>query len=242
MANILKKLLQSVLRIPEGAGALPDAPPDPTKRNLLKGGAALGALSAIPVGKKVIPKIAEEFSTLPNVKMDADEVANLVEQLTPGPRIATSDMFDSLDQELDFAAELYGDSIGKKISKKELIKRSDAQILAHFDEFGQSQDISRMAAKKIGDNQIYEVLDFNDKVEDLSPSQQNIIKKYAGDFDEIDYGEAVGDNPISYSVLESEGLINPMYSDIDDIISVLKEKGVHKTKYYKDLVKAGTED
>ena len=57
-------------------------------------------MSAIPVGKKVIPKIAEEFTTLPNVKMDADEVANLVEQLTPGPTIANSEIFDSLDQEL----------------------------------------------------------------------------------------------------------------------------------------------
>ena len=174
--------------------------------------------------------------------MEADEVANIVQELTPGPRIATSDMFDSLDQELDFAAEIYGDSIGKKISKKELIKRSDAQLLAHFEEFGESPFISRRAAEKLGDNQIYEVLDFNDKVEDLSPSQQNIIKKYAGDFDEIDYGETVGDNPISYSVLESEALIHPSYSEIDDIISVLKEKGVHKTQYYKNLVKAGLED
>ena len=35
-----------------------------------------------------------------------------------------------------------------------------------------------MAAKKLGDNQIYEVLDLYDKAEDLSPSQQNIIEKY----------------------------------------------------------------
>ena len=58
MANILNKLLRmAVGKIPEGAGALPDAPSDPTKRNLLKGGVAVGALSAIPVVKKVAPKI-----------------------------------------------------------------------------------------------------------------------------------------------------------------------------------------
>tara|TARA_R100000656_G_scaffold31943_2_gene27757 strand:+ start:21 stop:743 length:723 start_codon:yes stop_codon:yes gene_type:complete len=240
MANILNKLFRLALRkIPEDIGALPDAPPDPSKRNLLKGGAALGALGAIPVVKKVVPKIADEFSSqVPTgIKMGADEVANIVQKLTPGPRIATSDMFDSLDQELDFAAEIYGDSIGKKISKKELIKRDQAQLLAHYDEFGESPFTSRRAAEKLGDNPIYEVLDLDYyKAEDLTPSQQNIIKKYAGDFDEIAYGETVGDNPISYSVLESEGVV------IDDIISVLKEKGVHKTQYYKNLVKAGLED
>jgi hypothetical protein len=240
MANILKKLLQSVLRIPEGAGALPDAPPDPTKRNLLKGGAALGALSAIPVGKKVVPKIVEEFST-PSVKMDLGDISNIMSEVEIRKG---SDVFKNLDQELDFGKDLYKSILGKNISKKEVLERDLADRL-HWMKTGDSYGED---ARSIGEYRITDLFEIDGGPNDpgplgLSPydfaNQPEVLKtleKHMGKADSYAYGGPIGDDLTEKALKEEFG---DKADDLtDDEIEEWLESKVGNTKYFKKLMKA----
>jgi len=232
MANILNKLLQLALRkIPEGAGALPDAP-DPSKRNLLKGGAAIGALSAIPVAKKLGPRIAEEFST-PPVKMDLGDISNIMSEaeITKG-----SDVFQNLDQELDFTKDLYKSILGKNISKKGVLERDLADRL-HWMKTGDSYGD---AARSIGEYRITDLFEIGDG---LSPydfaNQKEVLKtlqKHMGKADSYAYGGPIGDD-LSEKALKEE--FGDRADDLtDDQIEKWLESKVGNTKYFKKLMKA----
>ena len=243
MANILKKLLQSVLKIPEGAGSLPDAPPDPTKRNLLKGGAALGALSAIPVAKKVVPKIAEEFST-PSVKMDLGDVSNIIKEVTPP---LTYGKFEdlSLDKELDMAKDYYEFMYKKPITKKKLLETDMAEYLGYFD-FGEDATVDA-AYKFRGNPRIIdevgdEYLEDYATEADIEKFYEKIRKKYYPEFTGGGnmYGGPAGMDLAAKAYKEAfpKREFDGIY---DERFKKWLESKVGNTKYYKQIKKFGEE-
>lgn len=242
MANILKKLLQSVLRIPEGAGALPDAPPDPTKRNLLKGGAALGALSAIPVAKKVGPRIAEELP-VPSVKMDLGDVSNIIKEVTPP---LTYGKFEdlSLDKELDMAKDYYEFIYKKPITKKKLLETDMAEYLGYFD-FGDATTDAAYKFKgqpRIIDEVGDEFLEDYATEAEIEKFHEKIRKKYFPEFTGGGnmYGGSAGMDLAGKAYREAfpEREFDGIY---DEQFREWLESKVGNTKYYKQIKKFGEE-
>ena len=241
MANILNKLLRmAVGKIPEGAGALPDAPSDPTKRNLLKGGVAVGALSAIPVVKKVAPKIVDEFSSqVPSgIKMDESDVANLIADLQVKKG---SEVFQNLDQELDFAKDLYKTLLGKNISKKEVLERDMADRLHWM----KTDDNYGHDASSIGEYRITDLFEIygGGPSGPLSPydfaNQSEVLKtveKHMGEADQYNYGGAAGDDLTDKALKEEFG--DKADELDDDAIEKWLESKVGNTTYFKKLMKA----
>ena len=247
MANILNKLLQLALRkIPEDIGALPDAPPDPSKRNLLKGGAALGALGAIPVVKKVGPRIVDELSSqVPSgIKMEADEVANIVQELSPPKTFGKFEDL-SLDKELDMAKDYYEFMYKKPITKKKLLETDMAEYLGYFD-FGEDATVDAAYKFKghprIIDEVGSEFLEDYATEAEIEEFMKMIDKKYFPDFTGGGgmYGGSAGMDLAAKAYQEAfpKRKFDGIY---DEQFKEWLESKVGNTKYYKQIKKFGEE-
>ena len=237
MANILNRIFRGVLgdildKPKTPLGNLPKEDKiDKTRRGVIAGGVAApvavgaGVLNELPV-EKVVDKFEGGFKTIIKPKVE--------------PKIAGSDLFKNIGQEAKFAAEMYNAKTGKNLTPKEIIERDMAEYLYWTEEgnYGLEE-----AARKLKSDLVYEVLDEVGYEVD-NPKVMKVFQKYMGDADEYVYGSSGGDelaqklfkqeNPDKFS---AEGV---EYEDAD-IIDWIKSKGIHKTKYYKQLKRAGEE-
>jgi len=188
---------------------------------------AVGALSEVPV-----EKIVDDLDFI-------DEVDKL--PIKPiEPKIAGSSLFKNMKQEAQFAADMYNAKTGKNLTSKQIVDKDMAEYLYWTEEgnYGLEE-----AARKLKSDLVYEVLDEVGYEVD-NPKVMKVFQKYMGDADEYVYGSSGGDelaqklfkqeNPDKFS---AEGV---EYEDAD-IIDWIKSKGIHKTKYYKQLKRAGEE-
>ena len=223
---------------PKKQGALPeDDQPKAgmSRRGMLTGMAATplvaGALSEIPV-QKAVDKFEGGFKTV-------------LGQPKFEPIIKGTDDFKSFDDELKLGSEVYTILTGEKITPKELLKRDMAEYL-YFQEKGESPAMLDFAVEGTGREPVYRVLEdlSKDALEEDFPKIAPVMEKYLGKADDYQYGSVTGAE-LAIDLFYKE---NPNYKGQntgtfdEDIVKWLRSKGVDKTKYYKDLVKAGKRD
>tara|TARA_R100001163_G_C5031450_1_gene171558 strand:- start:82 stop:1122 length:1041 start_codon:yes stop_codon:yes gene_type:complete len=235
-AALVSKPLKGFLRNLGTKSMAKETPIDPSRRNFLtKAGTtavaaplAVGALSEVPVGKII-------DDVLPTTKIVEDAVIE--------PKIVGSNLFKNIKQEAKFAADMYNVKTGKNLSPNEIIKRDMAEYLYFAEEGDFNPGMLEKATRNLKSNPVYEVLD--DIGYEPEPDELEILKKHMGDADGYEYGSSGGDE-LTQRFFEEENpdklfkdeMGNLTYNN-DDIIDWVKSKGIQKTKYYKDLVKAG---
>ena len=245
MSNILNRIFKGVLgdildKPKTPLGNLPKEDKiDKTRRGVIAGGVAApvavgaGVLNELPV-EKVVDKFEGGFKTIikPKVK----------------PIVKNVDDFKNLNDELKFGSEAYRILTGENISPQEYLKRDLAEYL-YWLERGESTYLLDEAVRKTGGKPIYELLedvgdketvDFISGSDSAFPKIKNLLKKYMGDADEYSYGSASGDE-LAQKLFHKENP-NAKKENFDkDIVDWIKSKGIHKTKYYKQLERAGKE-
>ena len=217
---------------PKKQGALPDEDQPKegmSRRGMLTGMAATplvaGALSEIPV-QKAVDKFEGGFKTVLN-------------QPKFEPIIKTGSDFKSFDDELKLGSEVYTILTGEKITPKKLLERDMAEYL-YYQEKGESPYLLDTAVEGTGREPVYKVLEdlSKDALQEDFPKIAPVMEKYLGKADNYQYGSVDGAE-LAIDLFYKENP-NPKKGEFDEaIVKWLRSKGVDKTKYYKDLVKAG---
>jgi len=234
-AAVVAKPLKSFLRNLGKKSMAKEAPVDLSRRK------ALGAIAAAPIA-------ATALSDIPVGKIidDVLPTTKIVEDAVIKPKIVGSNLFKNIKQEAKFAADMYNVKTGKNLTPNEIIKRDMAEYLYFAEEGDFNPAMLEKATRNLKSNPVYEVLD--DIGYEPGPDELEILKKHMGDADGYEYGSSGGDE-LTQRFFEEENpdklfkneIGNLTYNN-DDIIDWVKSKGIQKTKYYKDLVKAGNAD
>jgi len=245
MSGFLNKIVRGVLgdilnKPKKDLGNLPiEEKVDKTRRGVIAGGVAApvavgaGVLNELPA-EKIVDKFEGGFKTIIKPKVE--------------PIIKNVDNFKSFDDELKFGSEAYRILTGENISPQKLLEREMTEYL-YWLERGESSWLLDEAVRKTGRKPIYELLedvgdketvDFISGSDSAFPKIKNLLKKYLGEADEYSYGSADGDE-LAQKLFHKENPNAKKENFDEDIVKWLKSKGIHKTKYYKQLERAGKE-